>query len=354
MSYLSDNQDVEYIRETSDKALNLMSLYNIIPTPSNYQVWYDYSSEENLSLNKAIDELIRKKTSFTSIISKNLFERFYSNVQEHHAVTNTGDDIQSELVRISQAVNDINKGTAKYSSSLGESLLGISDLPEDSNLKKIITNLLTSTNEIVHSNNSAQKKLEESAKTVQKLQTALETVRMESLTDVLTNIGNRKFFEENIKSTIEKSRKDNSELCLIISDIDHFKKFNDTWGHHVGDQVLKAVAHTLKTSVGNRGSTARYGGEEFVIILPDTDLDEALALAEKIRQSIAGRVMKRKSSGENIGKISCSFGIAKYRNKEHRNQFLERADAALYRSKSNGRNRVSLEDETCANIIKIA
>ncbi len=354
MSQLRDKRDVGYIREISDKALDLMSVYNIVPSPSNYQVWYDYACEENMSLNKAIDDMIRKKKSFTSKVCNNLYERFYSSELEQNAVTNVGQGMQSELTKIAKAVSDINKGTAKYGASLNESLKGIDDVPGGEELKTIISSLMTRTKETAKSNISAQQQLKESAKTVQKLQTTLDTVRQESLTDMLTNIGNRKSFEENLKLAITTATEKGNELNLIIGDIDHFKKFNDTWGHHVGDQVLKAVAHTIKTRVGEAGSAARYGGEEFIIILPDVSLEVAEKITDTIRLSIAGRNMKRKSTGENIGKITCSFGVAKYRQGEHRNEFLERADAALYRSKTNGRNRITLEGNSKSNVVKIA
>ncbi len=354
MSHLRNNRDVKYIKKISDQALKLMSAYNIAPSPSNYQVWYDYSLQENMALNKAIDEIIKKKQSFTSKVCNNLYERFYFNDQEQNAVTNVGQGIQSELTKIAKSVNDMNKGTVKYGASLSKSMSEMEDVPGGKALKVIISSLLAETNESAARNNSTQQQLRESAKTVQRLQTTLDTVRRESLTDMLTNIGNRKSFEENLKAAIKNADSNESEFCLVIGDIDHFKGFNDKWGHHVGDQVLKAVAHSIKTRVGEAGSTARYGGEEFVIILPGSTLDKAEALTDTIRQSIALRNMKRKSTGELISKITCSFGVAKYRHKEHRNELLERADEALYRSKANGRNRITREDEEPLNVVKIA
>lgn len=354
MSHSKDKRDVEYIRETSDRALDLMSMYNVIPSPSNYQVWYGYASEEDMSLNKAIDDMIRKNNSFTSTICKNLYERYFSNDQEQSAVTHAGKGIQTELAKIAKTVNDINKGTARYGASLTENLNSMDNVPGGAELKAIISSLRAETRDIASHNNSAQEQLRESAKTVQKLQTTLEAVRQESLTDILTNIGNRKAFEEGLKSALKKAGEKESNLCLVMGDIDHFKKFNDSWGHHVGDQVLKAVAHSIKIRIGEKGKVARYGGEEFVIILPGTSLKKAHELTEAVRLSIATRSMKRKRTGESIGRITCSFGVAQYRSGEHRNDFLERADAALYQSKTNGRNRTTREDEMNDNVVKIA
>ncbi len=354
MSYRKDKRDVEYIRETSDKALDLMSIYNVIPSPSNYQVWYGYASEEDMSLNKAIDDMIRKNQSFTSTLCNNLYERYFSNEQEQSAVSHAGQGIQTELARIAKTVSDIDRGTARYGASLTENLNNMDNIPGGAELKAIMSSLMTETRDIASHNNSAQEQLRESAKTVQKLQTTLEAVRQESLTDMLTNIGNRKAFEEGLKTALKKANEEKSDLCLVMGDIDHFKKFNDTWGHHVGDQVLKAVAHSIKTRISEKGTVARYGGEEFVILLPGLSLEMAHVLAESVRLSIAERTMKRKRTGESIGKITCSFGVAKYHMGEHRNDFLERADAALYQSKTNGRNRITLENEIESNVTKIA
>jgi len=354
MSYLKNKMDAEYIRETSDKALDLMSIHNVIPSPSNYLVWYQYVSEENLTLNKTIDEMIKKNNPFTSKVSKNIYARFFSNDQEQTAVTKTGRGIQTELTTITKALREMNKGTAKYSATLNDGLRGMDNIPGGTELKSIISDLVTNTKEMENSSNFAQQKLQESSKTVQKLQVALEAVRQESLTDMLTNIGNRKSFEENLAANTKQAIADASDMCLIICDIDNFKNFNDTWGHHVGDQVLKAVAHSMKTRVGEIGTTARYGGEEFAILLPNMSLENARKTADTIRVSISQRSMKRKSTGESIGKITCSFGVAKYRLNEHRNEFIERADAALYKSKANGKNMVTTEDDTQANVYKIA
>lgn len=354
MSYCIVKEDAAFIREVSDKTLDLMSQYNIVPTPSNYQVWYNYTSKTDLALVKAIDDIISKRKSFTAELSQNIYEKYFSHEQVHKSINNAGNGIQSELSKIAKTVNDMNEGTVKYSASLAEGMMGIDKIPGGKDLKLLLSTLLTETNDMSQQNTQTQDKLKESAQTVQKLQSTLETVRQESLTDMLTNIGNRKSFEDNLKQEMQKVTENKSELCMVIGDIDHFKKFNDTWGHHVGDQVLKAVAHTIKTRFGDTGLTARYGGEEFIILLPDTSLEKARMLTDVVRQSIAQRIMKRKSTGETIGKVTCSFGIAKYKIKEHRNEFLERADAALYSSKNNGRNMITLENQCDKPNLKIA
>ena len=133
-------------------------------------------------------------------------------------------------------------------------------------------------------------------------------------------------------------------LSVLIADIDHFKHFNDTYGHQLGDQVLKLVARTLTKSVKGRDTPARYGGEEFAIILPQTRLKDASVVADQIRQTITRHKLVGKESGDDYGVITLSFGASQYRPGEPLGNLVRRADAALYHAKRSGRNRVSTEE----------
>jgi diguanylate cyclase len=148
-------------------------------------------------------------------------------------------------------------------------------------------------------------------------------------------------FEKKLKDAISNASADGSSLCLIIADIDHFKKVNDTHGHLVGDNVLRMVAATIKESIKGKDMAARIGGEEFAILLPDTPFDGAMKLANDMRLAFERLDLKKKSTGESLGKITLSFGVAKYKTNEATEDFVNRADEALYKSKNTGRNRVT-------------
>ena len=123
-------------------------------------------------------------------------------------------------------------------------------------------------------------------------------------------------------------------------DIDHFKRFNDQFGHQTGDQVLRLVATTLKSTIRDSDLAARYGGEEFVVVLPETELDGAMFLAEKIRRSVYDKKLLRKSTNEIIGRVTASIGVGIYRAGETADQFVDRVDGYLYEAKRHGRNCV--------------
>jgi diguanylate cyclase len=175
------------------------------------------------------------------------------------------------------------------------------------------------------------------------LQHNLEIVRRESLTDPLTTLANRKSFDLAVENFIAQALKNGEPLSLLLIDIDRFKKLNDTFGHITGDQVLRLVSRVLKQNVKGQDVAARYGGEEFVIVLPNTDLQQARRIAENIRRAVMGKELMKLSTGEHLGRITISVGVATLHQDDVAQSFIGRADAGLYAAKRNGRNRVMSE-----------
>lgn len=153
-------------------------------------------------------------------------------------------------------------------------------------------------------------------------------------TDNLTGIYNRHKFEEMYKAEIERVLRYETPLSMIMVDIDHFKMVNDTYGHDVGDYVIKSIVDVVKKKIRNIDIFVRWGGEEFIILCPQTDSFSATTLAEKLRSAIDD------TSFDKVGNITCSFGVTSYVKKESENSFIKRLDSALYRAKDEGRNRV--------------
>jgi diguanylate cyclase len=172
------------------------------------------------------------------------------------------------------------------------------------------------------------------------------------LTDALTGIPNRKFFDGRLKEATREAVRNKEPMSLLLCDIDHFKRFNDTYGHQIGDQVLKLVARSLSDSVKGRDTPARIGGEEFSIILPRTTLEQAVIVANQIRNAIVRRKIVDKTTQDNYGEITLSFGAALYRPDEPIAELIRRSDAALYHAKRTGRNRVSTENEVVDTVAK--
>ncbi len=155
-----------------------------------------------------------------------------------------------------------------------------------------------------------------------------------SATDQLTGICNRRCLEEKLQEYIELSKRYQRPFSLIMFDIDYFKHINDTLGHDIGDKVLKTLTNIVKQNIRSTDILARYGGEEFIIIAPETTLDQAKILAEKLRISIEN------TNIENFINITCSFGVAELYSQDTQETFLKRVDESLYKAKRSGRNRV--------------
>jgi diguanylate cyclase len=188
---------------------------------------------------------------------------------------------------------------------------------------------------------SLQEQLRQATDEIDQLKTKMVQYREESLIDPLTRIYNRRGFSEELETAIKESTASGTTLCVIIADIDHFKKVNDTYGHIVGDNVLRIVSKTIKESIKGKDLIARVGGEEFALLLPDTPFEGAMAVAENLRSIFNQLDLRKKDSRASIGKISLSFGVACYMADEVAESFIKRADEALYYSKKSGRNKVT-------------
>jgi len=194
-------------------------------------------------------------------------------------------------------------------------------------------------------NEALEQRLSASKEEINQLQEHLAVVRTESLTDPLTGLSNRKHFDERLAHAIDEAAERSEALSLVMVDIDHFKAFNDTWGHLTGDQVLRLVAMSLKQNVKGQDTAARYGGEEFGVILPNTVLRAGLTVADHVRRAVMSKELMKRSTGQNLGRVTISLGVATMHKGDTVQTLIARADACLYAAKRNGRNRVICETD---------
>jgi diguanylate cyclase len=187
--------------------------------------------------------------------------------------------------------------------------------------------------------------LKETTDELEALQKEFEQAKTASLVDFLTGVANRKAFDDKLAKCASEASTDKSDLCLLLIDIDHFKKFNDDYGHIVGDEVLKFVTKKTKEIVRGRDFLARFGGEEFVVILPQTPLSGAKTVAENIRAFFSEAKLTAVATSKKLGKVTVSIGAALYRPGEPLETFINRSDQALYLAKNSGRNRVATESD---------
>lgn len=162
-----------------------------------------------------------------------------------------------------------------------------------------------------------------------------------ALYDQLTGLNNRRYLETHLPVMMQQAKAQSRPLCLMILDIDHFKSVNDTWGHDAGDDVLKSFAQRVKRVVRNADLICRLGGEEFIVIMPDTTLDIAQLIAERVRGAVQAELFRVRATGAEIP-VTVSIGLAEECQNPDPDMLVRRADQALYRSKTEGRNRITL------------
>jgi diguanylate cyclase len=318
---------------------------HVLPvSPQNYEVWLSYLTHSSPDLRTALDKLIAEGRPISTGDMEEIYERFFSTTHLSTQVMETGSRIAHEIADALDALKKAGATTERYGATLNTAAESLTNHAIDGDgLKRLISVLAGATTEMSKQNASLSHKLAQSSQEMEKLRTSLRQARAEALTDALTGIANRKLFDETLRLRKEEADSENAELALILCDIDHFKSFNDTWGHQTGDQVIRFVASALTKFALPDHLVARYGGEEFAVVMPRTNLRDAGRIADQIRTAIEAKRLVRRSTNETIGAVTVSFGGAIYAPGESVSQLIARADECLYLSKRNGRNRVTLE-----------
>ncbi|WP_319576767.1 GGDEF domain-containing protein [uncultured Desulfobacter sp.] len=336
----SNTQAGEFLRLT----LGFLAKHNLPATPVNYTVWYEYASGKNPKLRQAIDQMLEKKLSLNKNQVEGLYQKFISD----------GDRvvISRLLTKLNLMLREITMYVVETEGDLsahGQTLDNLSDQIEDihdfDGVKKVIDQMLDTTKAIIQSGSRLQTRMKVSSEDLKQLHKELEVSQKEARTDSLTGLTNRRGLEKRLEIERIRARQNNAPFSVIMLDIDHFKAVNDTFGHLVGDSLLKGFAALLSSQLRRNDLAARYGGEEFLILLPETNVEGAYTVSEKIRNILCKKEWTIKGSQKRIGQIKASMGIAQYKLDETGNEVITRADKAMYHAKNTGRDRIVIHSD---------
>lgn len=333
------NQDRE--QAFAKTALALMSGAGVVATPDNFELFYAYASGESPVIAQVMGAVIESKRPFTAELLTDLRLRYLSSARAAQSMEALGGNMGTLIDDILGKLESSARDTADYKDALSEAtgeLGGADRSPAD--LRKLVDRLIAATRAMEIRAKSLEGELQASSQQVNELRSKLADVRKESMTDPLTGIANRKAFDEALLVATASAKRGDEKIALLLCDIDHFKLFNDTWGHQTGDQVLRLVASCLREYSKSGDTAARYGGEEFVVLLRDTSLELATRIANQIRSKVETKKLVKKSTGEVLGAITISIGVAQFIPGETGEMFVARADACLYSAKNGGRNLV--------------
>jgi len=314
-------------------------------TPRNYEIWYAYATGYQPSLNQKINETLQQAGDLSDADLEAIYTTYLSPSRLTDRIDKVGTQVMGEIEQV-MAMIDAAAGSANsYTESLADMSEKLGNSKDREGLRTIVESLVQTAKEMEVSNQKLEERLNASKQEIDQLQENLEVVRTESLTDPLTQLANRKYFDITIEQAIAEARAKNEPLSLLMTDIDHFKNFNDSFGHLTGDQVLRLVAMSLKQNVKGQDTAARYGGEEFAVVLPNTVLRSAITVADHIRRAVMTKELMKRSTGEHLGRVTISVGVATWRKNDTVQTLIERTDSCLYAAKRHGRNRVMCETD---------
>lgn len=324
----------------AQKVMHRISEGTLRPIPAVYAVLYAHYSGQNPDISREISLLNADNKIITTTICEQLFDMYMSPKREQQFVDEAVRKVQLAMNEITEMIRHSGVAHSEYNETLirqSDNLSSATDLAE---VKNMVRELMDDTHRMVEENKKLEDKLSHSSQELTQMREDMQSLKQETMTDSLTAIPNRKAFDSELRTRAREAIEKSQPLCMIMIDIDHFKTFNDTYGHPVGDQVLRLVARTLSEGLRPTELLARYGGEEFAVIAPAMKLKEAEKLAEKLRQRIATKDIINMTKNERLGNLSISLGVTQLHPGESLNNLVERSDHALYKAKAAGRNTV--------------
>lgn len=319
-----------------------MSRHGVPPNPDNFSIWFRYAARSSAELNKTIDVLISNRKTFDEQTNRDLVSICLLGGHRADLSDTVRDLVNSARGMLTSAIDDQN---AHILALEGFAVQASEDDPK-SMISKLVDELLKASSRAT----TLEAGFARTSRELDKVRESLARSDQSARTDALTGLSNRRGLDEELRAAQVRAMESGSPLSVLLMDIDHFKRFNDTYGHQVGDQVLRLAAGVFKEQLRDSDFPARYGGEEMIGVLENTKLDAARAIAERIRRKISERKMTKRSTGEGLGIISVSIGVAEFRPGEPIGDLIERADRALYQAKRTGRNRTVTETEIADDV----
>jgi diguanylate cyclase len=307
-----------------------------------YAVWYEYLAGLNPALNEELKALIDRGDKLSDAQIEAIYNRHIrkrDDSLEQHA----RDEFQQLIKDVCQLAREATGNVGNYRDALVSCVTRLEEAQDGNSLQEMLQILIAESLTMRQSMNVLQEQLQERDRQVASLRDSMIAAQDQALTDPLTGLLNRRGFAQALDSALtpEGDAHANPAVLLMV-DIDHFKLINDTHGHLMGDKVIRSVAQLLKANVKGRDTVARMGGEEFAVLLLDTPMQGAAHLAEQVRNTIANARFRRTDTPAELGPVTVSIGVAALSPEETPEDFINRADMALYQSKRTGRNKVTL------------
>jgi len=334
--YETPEQAAEFARN----AIKLMDQRKICLNPRNFAIWYSYACGNPSELVRTLDSATANGNSYSEELGRELWDRYLGPGVRHTVAGEGSERLEQQILDVIKILESAGHDTHAFGQTLRHAVQRLTVDGGLGTFKEVITSLVVETQTMADRARALGRRREAAPQASEQRKKSLQRTQRDAMTDALTGIPNRKSFDQRLRTETKVASEKGDPLSLLMADIDFFKRFNDTHGHQIGDQVLKLVGRTLTETLKGRDTPARFGGEEFAVILPATAAEGAIAVAEQIRQRVATRTIVRRDTQQQLGSITMSIGVTQFRPGESPIELIRRADQALYAAKANGRNRV--------------
>jgi len=333
----------EYATSVAENALRSMAQQRVPPTPNNFHLWFKYSLGAPADLKRAIDILIGNKRKFDATTNRDLFATYVGSHSTDDAAANK---VSEQLYSVMASAKQFLTTAISDNRSQMRAISDVADRSEAGVDPRLLVESLI--NELAKAAARATKleaSFVEKTRELDMIRDSLNKSEERARTDTLTGLPNRRALEEFFRTAQIAAMERDEPLSVLLIDIDHFKLFNDDFGHGVGDQVLRLMAKVLRERVREVDLPARYGGEELIAVLPGAELATCYDVAERIRRTISECSITRRSTGEVLPNITVSIGVGQFQLGESMADLIDQCDRALYLAKKRGRNRVVTEND---------
>lgn len=330
---------------TAEAVLSAIAAAGLTPTPRNYEIWYAAQCGGAREVQRRLEERAQAGHPFDETFLAELHAEIAPAERQQAQTLTAVERMVRELSDVMSALRFSGDKANAYAETLQSTSSSLHDGLDVKALREVVAGLAAATVDMAEHNRKLTRKLEDSTREMDGMRTTLHKARTEALTDPLSGLANRKMLAETLHLRLKEAAAQGTPLCFLMCDIDYFKRFNDSWGHPTGDQIIRFIGSTLAKHAMSDFLCARYGGEEFSVVMPRLPLVEAHAFAEAIRAAIESKKLFRKSTNEDLGRVTVSVGLAQWKPNESVESLIERADACLYASKRGGRNRVTTDKQ---------
>ncbi|MBI5815419.1 MAG: GGDEF domain-containing protein [Nitrospinae bacterium] len=342
--------NLERAAETARKAIPFMAERKIPVTPKNYFVWYEYFLGENLPLKAAVDEALASGAVIDDMLCARIYDKFALrpvsefDSKKIEAEMRALDAASAATKKLLDPIAENLKNLSSSNLNFGEKMAGIATKMEkqveSEQVEELVRVIMEDTKKIATENKSISVQLTTYSGQVNDLRQMLARAKAEARMDDLTQVGNRRAFNESLGEEAKWVVRNNSVSCVAMVDIDFFKKINDKYGHAIGDKALVAIARQLMETTSMVAEVFRYGGEEFAVIISGAKIEQGLELMEKGRKSVFEQEFVIRDKTE---EITISIGVALISPDRSAEESVKLADDALYLAKKSGRNNVKSE-----------